>query len=299
MCQSKHIQSAPFIVGVGRSGTTLLRLMLDSHPHLSIPPETHFIRKLLNSSYSQCDENFFFNTVVSTRTWKDFGIEETELYNRLITIPEFSISDGLRVFYTCYAEKNNKILWGDKTPIYLSNMTEIQRILPESFFIHIIRDGRDSAISYRGLWFGPGNSVLAHAKMWSDRIYEGRMQAKNLNRKYFEIRYERLVAEPEKVLKEICDLLALNYCDDMLNYHLSAKDRISQMQSRISAKGEYIAKERIHNMFDLTSTPPDKRRIGRWRKEMSREELMLYESEAGPLLHNLGYETNFPELWKK
>ena len=69
----------------------------------------------------------------------------------------FSADAGLRAFYAPYAERFSKKIVGDKTPLYILHMSRIQRCLPEARFIHLIRDGRDVALSYRGLWFGPGN----------------------------------------------------------------------------------------------------------------------------------------------
>jgi hypothetical protein len=294
------LRRAPFVVGMGRSGTTLLRLMLDSHPLLAIPPETHFIGELVRGPHAgSIDLATFHEVLTSSRIWQDFDLDTTRLRQRLNTVPSFSVAKGLRCFYSLYAETQNKLFWGDKTPIYLGLMRDIHHLLPESFFIHLIRDGRDSALSYRGLWFGPGEDLALHAKMWSERIIEGRDQAKDLGGSYLEVRYETLVAEPEKVLKKICTAIGFEFDSSMLEYHLSAHERISQLKARYSAEGsQLIEAERIRNIFKLTSSPPDTSRMGRWRKEMTQEEQMIYEREAGHVLSELGYETYFQELWK-
>lgn len=292
---------APFIVGMGRSGTTLLRLMLDKHSLLSIPPETHFIGELLNRScLMKIDVENFLGVLVFSRAWRDFDLDLTELRKRLMALSEFSMTEGLRSFYSYYAEQQKKVFWGDKTPLYLGVMRDIRRLLPETFFIHLIRDGRDSALSYRGLWFGPGDDLVMHAKMWSTRIIEGRFQVADLEGRYLEVRYERLVSEPENVLKEICTSIGLEYQDDMLNYHATARDRLSQIKTRYNQDGSvFVEAERLHKIFELTSNPPDEKRIGLWRTEMTKEQQRVYESEAGPMLNELGYETYYPELWKK
>jgi hypothetical protein len=300
MNQDNSTPRAPFIVGMGRSGTTLLRLMIDKHPLLSIPPETHFIFDVINKArVMPMDVSVFFDVLVSSRLWRDFDLDADNFHKRLIALPTFSISDGLRCFYTLCAEQQNKKSWGDKTPTYLYIMREIHDFLPESFFIHLIRDGRDSALSYRGLWFGPGDNLSMHAKIWSDRIIQSRIQAGSLIGSYLEVRYEHLVTAPEKILKGICTAIDYEFDETMLAYFLSAPDRIRQLKTRLSADGtHFIEAERLHRIHKMTARSPDATRTGRWRTEMTEGEQMIYEREAGHVLNELGYETNYPELWQ-
>jgi hypothetical protein len=303
MTQKTALRCAPFIVGVGRSGTTLLRLMLDKHLLFCIPPETHFIGTLLNRARTaEINAERFLDVITSATTWADFDLDKHELRRRIMALPRFSMREGLRSFYAYYAEQQEKPFWGDKTPLYLGMMREIHQVLPEAFFIHLIRDGRDSALSYRGLWFGPGSDPVRHAKMWSARIAEGRSQADYLDGRYLEVRYERLVTEPENVLREICATIKIEYDDIMLKYHTTARDRISQIKGRYHSRegiSMFVESERMHDIFWLTSSPPDEKRVGRWRTEMTREEQIAYEREAGHLLSELGYETYYPEVWRE
>jgi hypothetical protein len=150
--------AVPFVVGVGRCGTTLLRLMLDAHPNIAIPPETHFIPALADPGVNESSCEEFFRIVTSSPRWADFHLDKALFRSALEKLNPFSQSDGLRCFYSMYADRFGKRCWGDKTPSYSLHMTLIQSLMPEARFIHLIRDGRDVALSYRGLWFGPGNS---------------------------------------------------------------------------------------------------------------------------------------------
>ena len=118
----------PFIVGVGRSGTTLLRLMLDAHPDLAIPPETHFVPDLIQ--LFEADEDATPDRVVeivtSGRHWGDFGLEEEALRERLERAEPLDAAGAIRAFFELYAERHGKLRWGDKTPIYVKDMTEIE-----------------------------------------------------------------------------------------------------------------------------------------------------------------------------
>jgi hypothetical protein len=162
----KTRRPVPFVVGMGRSGTTLLRLMLDAHPELAIPPETHFLADL-QKDLTLVD---FYNILVTYRTWSDFGISHREFLQELRDIENFDVSNGLRCFYRLYARRFAKVRWGDKTPLYSSRMLNISDLLPETRFVHLIRDGRDSALSYRSVWFGPRDDLEAHARMGATRL---------------------------------------------------------------------------------------------------------------------------------
>ena len=155
----------PFIVGVGRSGTTLLRLMLDAHPDLAIPGETHFLLDLLAQNENGPARDRIFRAMIEAPTWPNLAVSESTFKAALDEVEPFSVPDAIRTFYRLYAQRFGKDRWGDKTPPYRSCMTGIQQLLPEAYFIHIIRDGRDVALSYRGLWFGPGDGIEAQARL--------------------------------------------------------------------------------------------------------------------------------------
>jgi hypothetical protein len=277
---------APFIVGMGRSGTTLLRLMIDSHPAIAIPPETQFI-STLNLA---CDREEFITQLTTYRRWPDFHLDADVFAEAVRQFPDFSLTKGLRAFYQSYANRFNKPRWGDKTPIYAEHMQSIAELLPEAHFVHIIRDGRDSALSYRGLWFGPGSDFATHAEMWRRRILVARKQAADGDLRYIEVRYEALVTRPEDELRQICAFINVGFSPLMLEYHTRAKARIDELEAR-RAEGALpaLSKDQHAGIFSRTFSPPDPGRIGLWRKEMTRSEQDGYAAVAGDLLAELGY----------
>jgi hypothetical protein len=150
----------PIIVGSPRSRTTLLRFMLDSHPEVSIPPETGFLvlGSKLRGRGDKLRKKFFRGIITfsgKAPAWPDFEISEESFRASLSEINPFIIPEGYRVFYRLYAERFGKFRWGDKTPLYCLELNTIRNILPEARFIHIIRDGRDAALSLRRMWFSP------------------------------------------------------------------------------------------------------------------------------------------------
>jgi hypothetical protein len=292
------VTPAPFIVGVGRSGTTLLRLMLDAHPDMSIPAETHFLPAIFQPAATDLDLEGAYRTVTGAKSWANLAIEADDYLAALRALKPFAMGDAARAFYRLYTQRKGKSRWGDKTPSYRGHMRLIQEALPEAHFIHLIRDGRDVALSYRGLWFGPGDDIEAQAKFWVREISGARAAARDL-RHYMEVRYETLVAEPEATLRGLCAYLSLPYHPSMLDYHQTASSRLSEIKQRLvdqrrTADGERSSNvEHFLSIHDRVGDRPDSGRAGRWRMEMAVDEQRRYEAIAGKLLHELNYETRF------
>lgn len=284
----------PIVVGVGRSGTTLLRLMLDAHPDLSIPPETHFVPAVLELASSNIlTPESFIDTVIRGRQWVDFHITQQEFRDEVAQLQQFNVSEALRCFYRLSVRRFTKLRYGDKTPPYNLHMLNIQEALPEAHFVHIIRDGRDVALSLRHLWFGPGKDIIEQARGWCEKIRESKRQAQNV-RHYMEVRYEDLIRDTRKELEAICQFIDLPYHVMMESYHLTAQERIAEFGDRHDENGEIIVKkEQYTTIHRLTSYPPDLSRIQRWKSEMSEVEQQQFESVAGDMLQELGYETRF------
>ena len=264
----------PFIVGTGRCGTTFLRLMLDAHPALAIPPETHFIPGMVKQCAASSNApDCFIERLTSYITFPDFHINIDSLTQRIKSLKPFTVSEGFRVFYTLYAENLGKSRWGDKTPGYFAHMKHIQKLFPEVHFIHMIRDGRDVALSILNLSFGP-NSIEEAARWWVMRMKRARGQATHVQH-YMEVRYEDLVLDSESKLKQICSFIDLKWDSSMLQYYERANERL---------------KEDEYEIHRFTTRPPQASRVQRWKQEMALFDRRLFESIAGELLKDLGYE---------
>jgi Sulfotransferase family len=286
---------APFVVGATRSGTTLLRLMLDAHPDVGIPSETHFFHKLVKrSERARISPELLADTIITHKRWGDFHLDADELRTRFDEIEPFNLSDALRAFYGLYAEKHGKTRWGDKTPGYLRYMRRIEWVLPEARFIHLIRDGRDVALSVLPMNWGP-SSITEAAELWVERVTIAREQGALVNH-YMEAKYEDLVTETETTLRRVADFLELPWDSAMLDYHERAEERLKEKARdlpRKKSRGDQPAAARMAS-HAMAKQPPDPKRIGRWRTEMSADDRKLYESVAGELLAELGYEVGAP-----
>jgi hypothetical protein len=285
----------PIIVGVPRSGTTLLRFMLDSHPSLAIPPETGFLAWPLHRLGMIAPRETLFRVITRipfrSGPWKDFGLEAPDFRKQLRQIQPFNLGDGVRAFYQLYAEKQHKPRYGDKTPLYCRHMKAIEAILPEAHFVHIIRDGRDVALSLRSVPFAPGQDIPTLAGYWQRLIRDARTAGRYC-RAYMEVGYEALVRDPPAVLQSICSFLRLDFDPGMLRYWERTAERLLEHKScnRIDGLRVVTHEQRMWQQR-LTLETPQTSRILDWKNKMTPAERTQFLHCAGAMLAELGYET--------
>jgi hypothetical protein len=285
----------PIVVGAPRSGTTLLRFMLDSHPDVAIPPETGFlaIADRLNGAGDELRRDFFDAVTrfpPEAPGWEDFGIPAEQFRASLQEIDPFSVADGYRAFYRTYAARFGKTRWGDKTPTYCLCLSTIEAVLPEAHFIHVIRDGRDVALSLREMWFSPGRSIEVQADYWHRCVSTARRQGTRC-RKYLEVRFEDLIRNSERVLRTVCEFLGLGYSAEMKRYHERTPERLEEHRDRRRANGSLLVShaERLRQQASVMR-PPEESRVHAWKQRLSQDERHRFEAISAPLLLELGYE---------
>jgi hypothetical protein len=264
--------------------------MLDSHPELAIPFETHFVPDLIEAADGQnASPERLAEMVITHPRWGDFHLDPGELRDRFQTLDPPTPGAMLRAFYTLYAEREGKPRWGDKTPGYVRYMRTIEEALPEARFIHLVRDGRDAALSILSQDMGL-DRVAKTAKSWKNLIEKGRDQAQSLNH-YLEVRYEDLVLDTEPTLRRVCEFCELPWNPAVLNYHERAAERLQEMDRDLPRPGRppRPAAVRLASHV-LTKEPPRADRVSQWRTQMSEADLATFERVAGDLLAELGYE---------
>jgi len=272
--------------------------MLDAHPELAIPPETHFLPALIKL-YAGGREPKTDELVEAVEThpgWRDFSMDEDEL--RIAFAARAGLGSpgnaagAIRAFYAAYASAHGKPRWGDKTPVYIESIGQIGSALgDQARFIHLIRDGRDVAVSRGARAIKRGREATPareEAGTWKRRIEGARAEA-GLVGHYIELRYEDLIADAEPVLQKVCEFIELEYDPAMLSYHERASERLSEL-SDLPGKGGKVrpGSERIA-AHALTSEPPRADRVERWRSELTADDIAGYEEVAGDLLADLGY----------
>ena len=272
----------PIIVGCGRSGTTLLRVLLDSHPELAIPDESNVLPVLARRRevYERPDgfaRDRFVEHLFTERSIRRWGIVEDDLLEVFEADPPRDLVGAIRCVYDAYARLRGKPRAGDKTPRYVLELPLLADLLPEARFVHVIRDGRDVALSYLDVDFGP-RSVGEAAVSWQERVDAGRRTGEVLGaERYVEVRYEDLLADVEGVVRSLCDWLDLRFEPAMLRYH---------EREDLAATG---AMWKYRNV-----TRPPTPGLRDWRTQMDRRDLERFEALAGPTLQAAGYERAVP-----
>jgi len=262
-----------FIVGCPRSGTKLIRDMLRSHPDITFPPESHFITKLYKLYGDPCNEKEAVKlaaTILGIRWLRSFGITRTPAsFSGCRTYSE--IVSGI---FGEWAAMEGKPRWGDKTPQYVTEIPTLIEIFPSCKIIHIYRDGRDVALSFMKAWFGPGN-VYSAATAWKRMVTKGRFDGARAGlERYMEIRYERLLDNPGETMEKVCAFIGEPYYEAVL------KLNFVEIDLNLSKPGGYGTKTEIMRTNQ-----------GKWKSEMGAGDRAIFESAAGGLLGELGYET--------
>ena len=281
------LKEKPIImIGAERSGTTLVMAMLGCHPRVAVPEVVWYYSRFRPYIYTygdlSKDENFrtlaeemifglktpFWGLKINPRTIVDEIISE---------VKERSFAGIYCAMHERYArEMGNKPRWGEKTPYNLFFIKEILEDFPNAQFIFITRDGRDASSDYLQSAFGPTNIFCAASiwKMGQNAVSPWR--EKLGSSQWIDGKYESLVKNPEKVLKDVCDFLGETYSASMLEFH---KTGIA------AARG----KTRDHKPL---GHPTSDKYIGIYKELLSIREQRILASVAGKEMMDAGYEVD-------
>jgi protein-tyrosine sulfotransferase len=265
--------AAPILIGgCGRSGTTLLRVILDSHPSLCCGPESNLFLVGKTHRFSLEEIAFKFDLTVAR-------ISEME---RAST----SLAEFIDRFFAAYAAARGKPRWAEKTPKNVTALDFIFAHFPDAKFLHVIRDGRDVACSLRT---HPRHKVVNDQLVplntrnpwelgvlrWVEDVRAG--LAFRADPLYREIRYEDLVARPEPTLRVLFEFIGEPWHDNVLQFH--AEHGSSRDVRKFPQNPEAIR-------------PLYSDAVGKWRTEMTSAETEFFKVHGGPLLIELGYEAD-------
>lgn len=213
-----------FVVSAPRSGSTLLRLMLDAHPQLAVPPPGWLFDLVYPYLYSYGDLGQPANLLalaedmLQAPTVGKWPVKP-EPRDLVRAAPRPTFAGLYEALHVAYANAEGKQRWGEKTPRNAFWIDEIRALFPDAQFIHIVRDGRDQAIDISDSLLWP-YSVYSGANLWQRYVSAVRESATRLPvDAYFEIRYEDLCAEPETRIRRLCEFLREDFDPRMLAPH--------------------------------------------------------------------------------
>jgi Sulfotransferase family len=273
-----------FIVGNDRSGTTMLRLIVDRGPDAAVPPESMFLTDYAAALDAGEPRDPVSAARLMRAVWEHPKVRLWELPPQPPAVPpELRGEDAYRFIaaapFEAYAARHGKRRWGDKTPHYVHHVDHLLRLWPRARFVVLVRDGRDVALSLRRMPFGPNNAWAA-AQWWARGIRAGERAQRAHPDAVLTIRYEDLARRPEEEVHRLCAFLGLRYADDMLALEDVDPARIVPDQAAW-----------FPTLFDGINTSA----VGRWQREMSRRDQRIFAALAGAELERLGYETGAAE----
>ena len=272
-----------FIVGAGRSGSTLLRMMLISHSRICIPPETWYLMQLLQRFDTRAPLSpKELQSVVTIMTghyrWPDMRIRDSELLEMTSKLDKPRLRDVVESVYLWHMNREKKARWGDKSPPYVAIVPQLALLFPGAKFIHLVRDGHDVAASFhKQRWYGPW--LHANSKEWiSAANYDYDWSRNRVDAQVIRARYEDLVLDTERTLRRICEFIGEEFEPEMLSWQEHVDSSVPNRELSIHHK---------------LKKPPSADDTHRWKREMSNRQIWITEAFMGSQLTKMGYERKF------
>jgi len=276
---SKNSERPIFIFGCPRSGTSLLSQILNSHPRIAIPYESH----IYNTFYAWLkyygdlevakNRERLVDDIFTTDVFNDW-FPAPNRHHTLDYIHRYDFHGIFEAIMSAWANAQGKQRWGEKTPAHLFYWREILDGFPNVQIIHIVRDGRDCALSWKKSRMGPKH-IYPTALKWVKHL-ETIDELKTVLKpnSFFEIKYEELVSNTEFTVRKICEFIGEKYTPEMLNFY--------------NAKVPYKTdKQNLQNLARPIITD----NAEKWRKKMTTSQLNIFEAIAGSTLRQYGYAT--------
>jgi hypothetical protein len=273
-----------FVGGCPRSGTTLLRTMLNAHPDLAVPHETRILidgyrrRAMWGDLAAPENRRRVAQWVVERRVSRYWQLTDDadELVERMVAAAP-TIGSVLSAGFRLYTERHGKPRWGEKRPSVVLNLDAVFAMFPDAQYVNVVRDPRAVVASIRKV--GRRHGWGAHGLPGGTDTWERSVRAADRWRRrlaadrFLELRYEDLVADPAAALGRIVSFLDLDPAGlaAMLHHHDTA-----DIQSR--------------TLHALVSKPVTTERVGAWEQALRPREVAFVESVLGDWMRRYGYE---------
>lgn len=271
-----------FVIGTGRSGSSLLGAMLNQHTELAVPHASPILSRMtpLLGRYGDLSDPDHFSMLVddvcrlvesAPVPWQGVILDRAAIE---ASCRERSLVAIVGAVYACAAQAKGARSWCSTQCTDVHHLASLEAYFPDARYVHLYRDGRDVALSFRGAPIGEKH-VYHLAREWREaqRIA---MQLRECvdPRRFFSLSYEELIEDSEWVLRRLSAFLGVLYEPAMLDYHRSDEAR------RLAAGGVW---------WHRIAAPVIAGNRGKFRTEMSDGHLRIYESVAGDTLDALGY----------
>jgi hypothetical protein len=274
-----------FVLGCGRSGTKLLYHTLLSAGGFAIYHAESNAFNLIGLRFGKLarreNRRALLDHWLRSKLFERTGLSREEIEPAILEECR-NAGDFLRILMETIARKQGVDRWAECTPLHLLYLPLIKKLFPDALIIHIIRDGRDVAVSLDRIgWIKPFSwdrkrRLLAPAIFWKWIVGKGRRYGSRMGSDYLEIHYEDLVEKPRETLAHIGTFI----------HHDLDYDRIQQ-----NAQGSMIEP---NTSFRGDGEQIESNPIGRWRTVLSLDQIADVESLIDDRLEGTGYKLVTP-----
>jgi Sulfotransferase family len=269
-----------FVLGCVRSGTKLLYHMLLSSGNFCVYRSESNVFNLLGLKFGNLqhrrNRQRLLDVWLRSKLFKRSELSVEEIAPQILENCR-NEGDFLRILMETMVRKQGVRRWADSTPHHLLYLPLIKKLIPDALIVHIIRDGRDVAVSLKKIgWIRPfvwdrNGSLLVSGLFWKWMVLKGRNHGRKMGPDYMEVRYEELVNKPRETLAEISMFIGEDLDHDRI--------RSKALDSVTSPNSSFKSDE---NLKDLSP-------VGRWKTLLSASEVSHLEAEIGDLLADLDY----------
>lgn len=286
--QRNHIGSPIFMIGTQRSGSNLLRLMLNQLPEIASPHPPHILSRMMPllprygdlaqpSAFARLVDDVCRLVELNPVPWEGVTLDRADVAARC-RAPNLVAVFG--AVYDVMAETNGAQTWCCKSLQNVFYAGDIEAYYPDARYVYLYRDGRDVAVSFRKAVVGEKHFYHI-AKEWHETqqialALRGRIP----RQRFFSVSYEQLTGAAEKTAHDLCAFLDLPYRDAMLDFHRSEEAKRAAASS---------------NLWGNVSNPLMTNNTRKFLKEASEADIRVFEAVAGDSLEQLGYERVFKQ----
>lgn len=275
-----------FMIGTQRSGSNLLRLMMNQLKDVASPHPPHIQERMLPlmDSYGDLESNDNFKILVddvcrlielNPVEWSGVSFDRDVVMSKS---KERSLMSVHGVVYDLYAEAHGAKTWCCKSMTNINYFDAIEEYFDHPKYIYLYRDGRDVALSFQKAVVGEKH-IYNIAKDWSDTQAKALKLRELIDKKYFHcVSYEQLTQHPEETARALCAFLNTDYVPAMLDFHKTSEAKNAAESSEL---------------WSNVTSPIIRDNSKKYKKEMSSYDISIFESVAGNILDQLGYERDF------
>ena len=273
-------------IGTQRSGSNLLRVMLNQLPQVSAPHPPHILRTFfpLIPQYGDLNNDKNFKVLVADVCrwvngnpvpWGDYRADTDRIFD---LCEKRTLTEVFSKVYIDKAKHDGASLWCCKSMETVIYLDELEASGLDPFYIYLFRDGRDVALSFKKVIVGPKH-IYSLAKKWHEEQQLSLKLSKNIDpSRIISIRYEDLIHEPHKILEELCSKLELPFTELIFDYMKSSESKAAAESGKMWVN---LLKPVMNDNFN------------KFRKEMPENDILIFESVAGDSLDQLGYDLVF------